>query len=105
MKLDFKEIVGSWYNKINHTPEQKELADKRFEVCLACPYKQEILKGQQWTLKCGKCGCPLAGKVYTKKTHLDPNGSCPLHKWKDVETEHFIKTGYLPDSKNNKTII
>ena len=105
MKLDFKEIVGSWYNKINHTAEQKELADKRFEICLTCPHKKEILKGQQWTLKCDKCGCPLSGKVYTKKTHLDINGSCPLDKWKEVETEHFIKTGHLQGSKNNKTII
>jgi hypothetical protein len=105
MKLDFKEIIGAWYSKINHTPEQKELADNRFAICITCPHKQEILNGKEWSLKCGQCGCPLSAKVYTKKTHLDKNGSCPLHKWKDVEIEHFIKYGYITNSKNNKTML
>lgn len=104
MKIDFKEIIGSWYNKIKHTPEQKELADKRFEVCSTCPHKQEIIEGLEWTLKCGKCGCPLAGKVYTKKTHLMKGGSCPLDKWKEVETEYLIKIGKA-NHKNTKTIV
>ena len=92
MKLDFKEIIGSWYNVIKHTPEQKELADKRFEICLVCPSKQEILEGKEWSLTCGECGCPLKAKVYTKKTHMyAEDGSCPLNKWKDVELEHFKK--------------
>ena len=105
MKLDFKEIVGAWYSTINHTPEQKLLADKRFEICLTCPYKEEILKGQEWALRCSKCGCPLKAKVYTKKTHLHKDGSCPLGKWKEVETAHSIETGTLSNIKNNKTII
>lgn len=105
MKLDFKEIIDAWYNVLNHTTEQKELADKRLEICLTCTYKEEILKGQKWTLKCGKCGCPLSVKVYTKKTHLDKNGSCPLDKWKEIETEHLIKVGKISGSKNTKTII
>jgi hypothetical protein len=105
MKLDFKEIVDAWYSTINHTAEQKILADKRLEICLTCSHKEEILKGKVWSLKCGKCGCPLKAKVYTKKTHLHKDGSCPLHKWKEVETEHLIKTGHIFSSKNNKTII
>jgi len=105
MKIDIKEIVGAWYNKIKHTPEQKELADKRFEICSTCTYKKEILKGKNWTLKCGKCGCLLSAKVYTEKTHLDKNGSCPLHKWKEAETEYMIKKGHIFTSKSDKTII
>ena len=105
MKLDFKEIAESWFNKINHTKEQKELADKRFEICLECPSKKEILKGKQWSLKCGECGCPLSGKIYTPKTYLDENGSCPLSKWQEIETEYLIKNGKLNNTKNAKTII
>ena len=43
MKLDFKEISQAWYNKIIHSAELKQLADKRLDICLKCPSKQEIL--------------------------------------------------------------
>ena len=99
MKLDFKEIATAWYNKFSHTPLQKKLADLRFNICLECPFKQEILKGKEWSLKCGECGCPLKAKIYTSKTYLDKDGSCPLNKWKDIEDE------YLKNFKSTKTII
>jgi hypothetical protein len=101
MKIDFKEISRAWYNKIRHSAELKDLADKRFDICLQCPSKQEILniKGTEWALKCGECGCPLKGKVYSPNTHIHPNGSCPLGKWKEVEDE------YLKFVKTTKTII
>ena len=107
MKIDFKEISLAWYNKIRHTPELKVLADKRFDICLQCPSKQEILniKGTEWALKCGECGCPLKGKVYSPNTYIHPNGSCPLGKWKDIETEYLIRNGKLNNLKGNKTII
>ena len=99
MKLDFKEIATAWYNKFSHTPLQKKLADLRFDIWLECPFKQEILKGKEWSLKCGECGCPLKAKIYTPKTYLDKDGSCPLNKWKDIEDE------YLKNFKSTKTII
>jgi hypothetical protein len=99
MKLDFKEIATSWYNKFTHSPSQKKLADSRFDICLECPSKQEILKGKEWSLRCGECGCPLSAKIYTPKTYLDDGGSCPLNKWKDIEDE------YLKSIKNTKTIL
>lgn len=102
MKLDFKEILNAWYNVVNHTPEQKILADKRFDICLKCPSKKEILEGKEWSLKCGECGCPLKAKVYTKKTYLHKDGSCPLNKWKEIEMEHLSNVKSI---KNNKTII
>jgi hypothetical protein len=101
MKLDFKEIISSWYSVVKHTTEQKELADKRFEICLLCPSKQEILEGKEWSLKCGECGCPLKAKVYSPKTYLIEDGSCPLNKWKDVEIEYLNKI----NRKQTKTII
>lgn len=105
MKLDIKEIIESWYHKFKPTKEEKELADKRFEICLKCPSKQETLKGQNWTLRCGECGCPLGAKTYTPKTYLNAGGSCPLGKWKEIEMEHLIQIGKLNSIKNTKTII
>ena len=101
MKLDFKEIVSAWYNVIKHTPAQKELADKRFEICLECPSKKEILEGKEWSLVCGECGCPLKAKVYTTKMWLTEDGSCPSNKWKEIEIEYLKKI----NRKQNKTII
>ena len=105
MKLDFKEIVNAWYNVIDHTPKQKELADERFLICLKCPSKKEIFEGKEWSLKCGECGCPLKAKVYTQKTHLHKDGSCPLNKWKEIEIEHMNKYNSTVSFKNKKTII
>jgi ribosomal protein L37AE/L43A len=101
MKLDFKEISKAWYNKLIHSNELKKLADARFLICLECPSKKEMfhIKTTTWALKCGECGCPLKGKVYTPNTYLDKNGSCPLIKWKEVEDE------YIKSFKTSKTII
>jgi len=97
--IDFKEISTAWYNTLIHSNELKKLADNRFDICLECPSKQEMFKGKEWSLRCGECGCPLKGKVYTPKTYLDKKGSCPLGKWKEVEDE------YLKSFKKSKTII
>ena len=99
--IDFKEIATAWYNKLSHSNELKKLADSRFDICLECPSKQEFFKNKnkEWSLKCGECGCPLKGKIYTSNTHLSERGSCPLGKWKEVEDE------YLKGFKSTKTII
>ena len=99
MKLDFKEISTAWFNKLIHSPQQKTLADDRFDICLECPSKQEIFKGKEWSLKCGECGCPLQAKIYTNYTYKDKNGSCPLNKWNEVE-DNFLK-----NIKSNTSII
>ena len=89
MKLDFREISKAWFNTLSHSPEQKNLAVNRFNICLECPSKKEIFKNQKWSLKCGECGCPLKAKVYTDYTYKDKQKSCPLDKWKDVEDVHL----------------
>ena len=101
MKLDFKEIANAWFTMFRHTQEEKQLADKRFDICLQCPSKQEIFEGKEWALKCGECGCALSAKIYTDKRYMDDGGSCPLNKWKDVEIEHMD----IFKIKNTKTII
>lgn len=99
MKLDFKEISRAWFNSVVHTQIQKKLADSRFDICLDCPSKKEILKGKEWSLKCNECGCPLKAKIYTPKTYLNEGGSCPLNKWKEVEDI------YLNQMKSKKTLL
>ena len=91
MHLNFKEIAGAWYNKFLHTDAQKELADKRFEICLSCPSRVDGIKGKEWAMRCNECGCPLKAKVYTDNTYLDADGSCPLNKWKELEMEWLEK--------------
>lgn len=105
MNLDFKEIVTAWYNVINHTPEQKELADKRFAICLECPSKKEIFEGKEWSLKCSECGCPLKAKVYTKNTYINKELSCPLNKWKEIEIEYLANHSNNVKYKHKKTIV
>jgi hypothetical protein len=99
MKLNYKEIATAWFNVLVHSPLQKKLADDRFNICLECPSKKETLKDSKWFLKCGECGCPLKGKVYTPFTYKDEEGSCPLEKWKEVEDD------FLKSTKSKKTII
>ena len=84
--LDFKEIVNAWYNVVNHTPKQKELADNRLQICLTCPSKKEILQGKEWSFVCGECGCPLKAKVFSKKSGKK---ACPLEKWGEAEEIYF----------------
>jgi len=99
MKLDFKEISTAWFNKLIHSPQQKKLADDRFNICLECPSKREFFEGIEWSLKCGECGCPLRVKDYTNYTYKDKIGSCPLNKWNEVEDD------FLRNIKSNKSII
>jgi len=93
MHLNFKEIAGAWYNKFKHTDAQKELADARFDICLQCDSKKEIIKKAEWSLVCGECGCPLKAKIYTDQTYADVvnGGSCPLNKWEEIEKAWHIK--------------
>jgi len=44
-------------------------ADKRYEICLACPLLNQTTK------TCQECGCFMAAK--TKLKHA----TCPLSKW------------------------
>lgn len=68
-----KEILQSYANAINPTEEQKEIAEKRLEVCTKC---------ENWVQNpvmdyCGLCGCLTSAKVFS------PVGAeaCPAKKW------------------------
>jgi hypothetical protein len=77
-----REIVSAWITSFNPTDEQKELAEKRYEMCLGCEYygKNRPITGDEY---CKKCLCPIQKKVYTQKI----NDTCPMGKWKNIESE------------------
>lgn len=93
MKLDLKKIFTAWVISVNPTSKQKELAEKRFGICKTCPSKIETIQNQEWSFRCGDCGCPLKKKIFS-----DEYDSCPNHKWIDVENDYF-------EIKKEKTLI
>lgn len=50
-------------------PASEEIANKRYEICKACPEFIKITK------QCKRCGCFMAAK-----TKLE-SAKCPLNKW------------------------
>lgn len=68
-----KEILLSYAAKVNPTEKQKEIAEKRLEVCVDC----EFWKQSDLLDYCGKCGCATAGKVFSP---VGPD-ACPEKKW------------------------
>lgn len=69
-----KEIILSWTTRINPTELQKNLAEKRLEICMAC---------ENWREKpiehCFLCKCVTSAKVFS------PLGkeACPEKKWEE----------------------
>jgi hypothetical protein len=88
------EIIGAWIVSFNPTPEQKELAEKRYEICLGCEFygEKRLLSGDEY---CKKCHCPIQKKVYTQKM----GETCPLNKWEVVEKE--ARKNKLKNNKYN----
>jgi hypothetical protein len=84
MELDFKKIVKAWMVAANPSPLEKELAEKRIEICNGCEHRKVITTKLKIGVICGKCGCPLNKKVFTMK-----NDACPEHKWLEVEKGYF----------------
>ena len=95
-KINYKEIFNAWKISFNPTPTQEELAKLRFEICLKCEFKKEVVKGVMWSALCGKCGCPLNKKVFS------PNyNACPAKKWDKVDSNYLEPK----PEKNKNTII
>jgi hypothetical protein len=68
-----KEILLSYMTAMNPTEEQKEVAEKRLEICATCEFwVQTSIRNY-----CSKCGCTTSAKVFS------PVGSsaCPEKKW------------------------
>jgi len=68
-----KEILLSYMTAMNPTDEQKEVAEKRLEICANCEFwVQSSVRDY-----CGKCFCTTSAKVFS------PVGAdaCPEKKW------------------------
>lgn len=70
------EIAKSWIIAANPNDEQKRIAKDRISICDICDERkyQEMIKLHY----CGKCGCPLEGKIFSPLAN-----ACPLKKWKE----------------------
>jgi uncharacterized paraquat-inducible protein A len=87
-------IADAWLIARKPTPEQKELAEARWNICVQCDQFREErdITGDP---HCNDCGCPLKKKIFTAKYN-----ECPLEKWKDVDD--LLHAGTL---KNNQTLL
>jgi hypothetical protein len=84
-------IATAWIAAANPTQAQKELAEKRYEICNGCEHKKVITKKLKIGEVCGECGCFLSKKIFTQEFD-----ACPKNKWIEVETLYF---------KSKKTIL
>lgn len=83
MHFDVKEIVSAWVSKVNPKDSQRELAEKRANICNECDQVKEAIKSANGTRYCGQCGCFLEAKVYSYK-----EGACPLGKWDEIDRKY-----------------
>ena len=68
-----KEIILSYAAKINPTEEQKEIAEKRLEICAGCEFwVQGAVRDY-----CSVCGCTTSAKVFSPKG----SSACPKNMW------------------------
>jgi hypothetical protein len=84
--LNFKEIFESWIISFNPSEDEKILAEKRLNICSTCEFRKELIKKNNWSLYCGKCGCPLNKKIFSRIYN-----PCPLEKWEGVDSQHKIR--------------
>lgn len=68
-----KEILLSYIAAVNPSEEQKEVAEKRLEICANCEFwVQSAVRDY-----CIKCGCTTKAKVFSPVGA----GACPEKKW------------------------
>lgn len=77
------EIAIAWITAANPTPEQKELAEKRYQICKGCEHFGAPGSIRRYE-HCKSCGCPLGKKIFSQEFD-----ACPKHHWLEVETPHF----------------
>ena len=91
MRLDIPKIIEAFTIKISPTTKQKELAQKRFDICSTCEFRNGDVDSS--FVSCKSCGCFLHGKIFT-----NVEGECPKGKWNEVDKPYF-------KIKKNKTMI
>jgi hypothetical protein len=76
------EIANAWIIAANPTVEQKELAEKRYQICLKCDWYRETRPVTN-DEHCGECKCPISKKIFSPKI-----GSCRIGNWNIVDNEY-----------------
>jgi len=76
----FEEIVRAWRSRWKPSPGETELAEKRLAICNGCTSRKEFIKGSDFFVLCGECGCPLESKAHSPK-----KGACDLGKWNIID--------------------
>lgn len=94
--MNIRDIVSSWKTKINPTEIEVNLAQERINICSGCEFKKLFFSKKEWSSICGKCGCPINTKIFSKEFN-----SCPEKKWEEVDSM-FIE---IFNHKKNKTLI
>ena len=99
MGFNLIEIAEAWITAANPTKEQKELAEKRYSICLGCEWyrKSRPITHDEY---CSSCTCPISKKIFTKNYD-----ACPKHFWINVEDEYKQILSHKSVTKNKKTII
>lgn len=69
-----REIITAYATMMNPTEEQKQLAEKRLNICMTCTDWKRNALGIDY---CGLCGCTTKAKVFTDKG----SGACPKGIW------------------------
>jgi hypothetical protein len=69
-----KEIILSWSAMVNPTEEQKQDAEERLKICIACEHWKINALNMEY---CEKCGCLTKAKVFSPKGLQ----ACPEGKW------------------------
>jgi hypothetical protein len=64
-------IPMEWRMRSQPTPEQDEIAELRYRVCVECPAFVELDRPE-----CEHCGCYIEHKIYSGEER-----GCPLNKW------------------------
>ena len=79
-------IKDGWFNYIKSAINKKSLppkfqaeAEKRAEICTACPELVVIANRGPVRGKCKKCGCAFPAMIYA------PKKRCPIRKWDKFE--------------------
>lgn len=94
--INFKEIFIAWKSYIKPTKLEEKIAKDRLDVCIGCKFKKEIFEKREWSAICGKCGCPLKAKIFSKE--INP---CPMGYWINVDNLNGIN--YI--QKDKKTFL
>lgn len=90
MYSKLREIAESWIISNNPSPEQVQLSEKRYNICLSCEWYRETrpVTNDEY---CGDCLCPLSKKIFSPKI-----GACDLGKWNDVDKDYLKKVSSQP---------